>query len=397
MATVSSFEGLQPPTRSELRQFAELFTPLFQASSDEAKRQAVAALSQCPQIPPAVALFVGCQPIEIAASFLIASPAIDDDTLIAIARIQGTAHMRAIVSRETLSPRVIDALVGLRQAEQRLAAPAVAVETMTPPAIAVEAPSLAAEMVTAVSIVTTETTTATAARIATAPVVEVVKAPVVETVEVVAPVVESPAASVAIESASPAAVAIDIAEETAEPTIAEIEAEQRRANEAEMREKIRDLARHVARDDADRLGLRTLSSIESALLVRFARGREAALFAKALSNALATSRWLAERVMLDLSGHQLATTLMSLGMDFSDAVFVLERLYPHLAEAQHSVTRAWMLLDSLDQEECNERVEAWRRADSYTYSTEEAAPAATHRNARQIPPARDMRLVGRAR
>jgi uncharacterized protein (DUF2336 family) len=46
MATVSSFEGLQPPTRSELRQFAELFTPLFTASSDEAKRQAVAAASR---------------------------------------------------------------------------------------------------------------------------------------------------------------------------------------------------------------------------------------------------------------------------------------------------------------------------------------------------------------
>ncbi|MDM9627088.1 DUF2336 domain-containing protein [Rhizobium sp. S152] len=394
MATVSSFEGLQPPTRSELRQFAELFTPLFQASSDEAKRQAVAALSQCPQIPPAVALFVGCQPIEIAAPFLIASPAIDDDTLIAIARIQGTAHMRAIVSRETLSPRVIDALVGLRQAEQRLAAPVVAAETVAPHALDIETRTLGAEMVTPVSPAKTETTTVAATKVATAPVAEPVKALVVETAAVVAPFAES---QIAVEPAGPVAVVTNTAEDAAEPTIEDIEAEQRRASEQEMREKIRDLARHVARDDADRLGLRTLSSIESALLVRFARSREAALFAKALSNALATSRWLAERVMLDLSGHQLATTLVSLGMDFSDAVFVLERLYPHLAEAQHSVTRAWILLDQLDQEECNERVEAWRRADSYTYSTEEAAPPATHRNARQIPPARDIKVVGRAR
>jgi uncharacterized protein (DUF2336 family) len=116
MATVSSFEGLQPPTRSELRQFAELFTPLFVASSDEAKRQAVAALSQCPEIPQAVALFIGCQPIAIAASFLTSSPSIDDDTLIAVARMQGIDHMRAIVSRDSLSPRVIDVLVGLRHA-----------------------------------------------------------------------------------------------------------------------------------------------------------------------------------------------------------------------------------------------------------------------------------------
>jgi uncharacterized protein (DUF2336 family) len=314
---------LQPPTRSELRQFAELFTPLFQASSDEARRQAVAALSQCPQIPQAVALFVGCQPIEVAAPFLTSSPAIDDDSLITIARTQGMAHMKAIVSRETLSPRVIDALVGLRQAEQRLArAPMEAVAVN-----AAAAPSP------------------------------------------VAPPIEDAAAA-------------------------------RHASEEEMRNRIRDLARHVARDDYDRLGLRSLSAIQAALLVRFARNREAALFATALADALSASRWLAERIMLDISGQQLATTLTSLGMDFLDAVFILEKLYPHLAEQQHSVTRAWMVLDALDPEECSARVEAWRRADNYTYLPEEAEPAPpadANRTARQLPPAHDIRLVRRAR
>nr|WP_246737833.1 MULTISPECIES: hypothetical protein [Rhizobium] len=105
--------------------------------------------------------------------------------------------------------------------------------------------------------------------------------------------------------------------------------------------------------------------------------------------------------MLDMSGQQLGTTLTSVGMDFMDAVFVLEKLYPHLAEAQHSVTRAWMLLDALDPEECHARVEAWRRADSYTYLPEQAEPAAAQSNAkrpaRQIPAARDLKLVSRSR
>ncbi|WP_040674052.1 DUF2336 domain-containing protein [Rhizobium grahamii] len=316
MATVSSFEGLQPPTRSELRQFAELFTPLFQASSDEARRQAVAALSQCPQIPAAVALFVGCQAIDIAAPFLTSSPAIDDETLITIARTQGSAHMKAIVSREALSPRVIDALVGLRQAEQRLAAP-----------LEVEPPSMAPE--------------------------------------------------------PPAATSLE-----------DIEAAARRASEEEMRNRIRELAHHVARPEGDRLGLRNLSPIQAALLVRFARNREATLFAKALADGLSASRWLAERIMLDISGQQLATTLISLGMDFLDAVFVLEKLHPHLAEPQHSVTRAWMVLDELDPEECNARVEAWRRADSYTYLPDEAETA---RSGHEVPPARDRRVIGRTR
>ncbi len=319
MATVSSFEGLQPPTRSELRQFAELFTPLFQASSLEAKRQAVAALSQCGQIPSAVALFVGCQPIDIAAPFLTSSPAIDDETLITIARTQGSAHMKAIVSRNALSPRVIDALVGLRQTEQRLAAPVEA---------EVEVASIAAS------------------------------------------------------------------EPTAPPSLEEAEAAARRASEEEMRNRIRELARHVSRPEGDRLGLRNLSPIQAALLVRFARNREAVLFAKALADGLSASRWLAERIMLDISGQQLATTLISLGMDFRDTVFMLEKLYPHLAEPQHGVTRAWMMLDGLDPDECNARVDAWRRADNYTYLPGEAETAHPGHDA---PPARDRRIIGRTR
>jgi uncharacterized protein (DUF2336 family) len=87
-------------------------------------------------------------------------------------------------------------------------------------------------------------------------------------------------------------------------------------------------------------------------------------------------------------------------MGFLDAVFVLERLYPHLAEQQHNVTRGWMVLDALDPEECHERVEAWRRADRYTYRHDVPnvpAPQETpnHRFIRQAPPQRDMRIMGR--
>jgi uncharacterized protein (DUF2336 family) len=228
--------------------------------------------------------------------------------------------MKAIVSRDSLSPRVIDALVGLRQAAPRSVAPEVVVEE-----VAIPTPSLAP-------------------------------------------------ASTDDEDA-------------------------KRHSEEEMRDRIKGLARHLARDDNDRLGLRTVSPIQAALLVRFARNREALLFASALADSLSASRWLAERIMLDMSGQQLATTLVSVGMDFRDSVLVLEKLYPHLAEPQHSVTRAWMVLDALDAEECNARVEAWRRADSYTHHPEAAAPPSEtpSRPVRQVPPARDIRVVGRAR
>ncbi|TCL76143.1 uncharacterized protein (DUF2336 family) [Rhizobium sp. BK251] len=294
MATVSSFEGIAYPSKSQLRQFAELFTPLFQASTDEAKRQAVAALSQCPHVPPAVALFIGSQPIEIAAPFLAGPQAIDDEVLITIARTQGAAHARAIVSRDSLSPKVIDALVGINQAELRRVA--------------------AGE-----------------------------------------PEMESPAMTPA-------------------PSPARDEAEALRlANEETLRRRIKQIAHQLAEHDDDRLGLRSLSDVQSALLVRFARLRDATQFSVALADALSTSRWLADRVMLDLSGQQLAATLTSLGMDFLDAVFVLERFYPHLVELQGEVSRAWLLMEAADPAECEARVEAWRRADNYTYRPAEPA------------------------
>lgn len=287
MATITSFEGMGHPSRSELRQFAELFTPVFQASSEEAKRQAVAALSQCATVPQAVALFIGCQPIAIAAPFLTSSQAIDDDTLITIARTQGAAHARAIVGRPALSPKVIDALVGLHQAEPE--------RGMT----------MQEERTEAVS------------------------------------------------------------------TLAETVETERLSREEVLRQQIKQAARHLARDDKDRLGLRSLSETQEALLVRFARERDAIQFATTLADALSSSYWLAERILLDTSGQQLAVTLVSLGMSIADAVYSLERFYPHLAERHGSVSRAWLVLDGIDAEESQARVEAWRRADNYTYLPQE--------------------------
>lgn len=58
MATVTNFESVSHPSKTDLRQFAELFMPLFNASTEEAKREAIAALSQHPSVPSAVAFFI---------------------------------------------------------------------------------------------------------------------------------------------------------------------------------------------------------------------------------------------------------------------------------------------------------------------------------------------------
>ncbi|CUX10850.1 conserved hypothetical protein [Agrobacterium genomosp. 5 str. CFBP 6626] len=306
MATVTNFENVSHPSKTDLRQFAELFMPLFIASTEEAKREAIAALSQHPSVPSAVAFFIACQPISLAAPFLISSKCLDDETLITIARTQGAAHARAIVRRDDLSPTVIDALVGLRHAED-LKRPDEETSAVAPsPVVSAEEPKF-----------------------------EETK-------------VEEEAAGIAAASAL----------------------------EEEMRQRIKQMAHHLNRPESDVLGLRRLSDVQEALLVRFARERNARQFAVALADSLSSSYWLSERIMLDISGAQLATTLIGLGMEFSEAAFILQCFYPHLAAAEGDMSRAEALLDRLDTVECEERVESWRRADSYTHGRERQSRSA---------------------
>lgn len=295
MATVTSFEGLTHPSKSELRQFAELFAPFFAASSFEARRQAIAALSQHPDVPQAVALFIASQPIALSAPFLIASRCLDDETLITVARTQGFDHARAIVRRENLSPTVIDALVGMRH----------------------------------------------------------------------------------MQPARKQADRDDAAAETVKPEPAAAVVEDARARrEEDLRQDLRNLVRHVSRPHDDHLGLRRLSEIQTALLIRCARTREARQFATTLADSLTSSRWLAVRIMLDISGRQLATTLKGVGMEPGDICPVLEALYPHLAVANtRGMSGAQTMLDSLDQVECEERLESWLRADRYTFGETEKQTA----------------------
>jgi uncharacterized protein (DUF2336 family) len=281
MATVTSFEGVAHPTKSELRQFAELFMPLFSASTPEAKRDAIAALSQHPNVPSAVAFFIASQPISLSAPFLISSKCLNDETLIAVARTQGSAHARAIVRRDDLSPTVVDALVGLRHSRATTSRPA-----------------------------------------------------------------------------------SDTAPEAPVDTTPQLDAA--RSREEALRQQLRNLARQQRRPDSDHLGLRRLTEVQEALLVRFAREKDARQFSTALSDCLSASHWLSERILLDISGQQLATTLTGLAMDFAESAFVLEAFYPHLKVSDGDMTRAEAMLDKLEPAQCEERIESWRRADRYT-------------------------------
>ncbi len=306
MATVTSFEALSKPTRVELKQFAELFRPLYEHSSEEARRQAVAALSRLDTLPQAVCFFVGSQPIRIAAIFLSQSPAISDGTLIDIARSQGEPHARAIATRASLSPIVVDALAALHDGSSYRRS-VVAEKTATPEA---------------------------------------------ESLREASPVSSSEAAS----------------EQHPETRITQSTPELARlAREEALRNELRQLVAAKAPEEArPAVMLRAADELQQALLVRFARARQMPLFARVLTDALDASSALSERVLLDVSGLQLASTLIALGLRPADIRQVLTAIYPHLAQIADGRNRAFQLVRSLDPAECVARVIAWRRADIYT-------------------------------
>lgn len=309
LATVTSFEALSKPSRIELKQFAELFRPLYEHSSHEARRQAVAALSRLETLPQAVCFFVGSQPINIAAIFLSQSPAISDATLIDVARSQGEAHAHAIATRANLSPIVVDALAALHDGSSYRRNRPVAAE-----------PDMGEDIDS-----------------------------------------ETGSASSATRVSGPAAEARDARAATGGQEAARL------AREEALRNELRLMVAVRAPEDAPApVMLRAADEMQTALFARFARARQMPLFARVLTETLDASAALSERILLDVSGQQLATTLVALGCRASDIRQILTSIYPHLAQIVDGRNRAYQLVRALDPADCVARVIAWRRADIYT-------------------------------
>ena len=329
MATITSFESLNRPSKSDLKQFAELLEPLFLASSEEARREATAVLSQCPVLPQSVAYFLGSQPVNIAAIFLTRSTAIDDMTLITIAKTQGVEHARAIARRENLSPTLVDMLVGLRHPDHRLAH-------------SVQQQSDAREPFESQKQTQRINSAAVEKAAAAPPVVNAVQKPSADTV----------------------------------------------------RELLRSLVtRSQKKVQPPPPALPEITDLHEALFVRFGRAAEPVSFARVLKDALQCEFWLIERVLMDFSGTQLATTLLALSLRFEDISLILRSFYPHLNELENNQHKSIILLASLDVTECRQRLTAWLRADEYTYRNKGAEPVHQPVLAANRPSdPRDMRL-----
>ena len=140
----------------------------------------------------------------------------------------------------------------------------------------------------------------------------------------------------------------------------------RLAREKRLRDRLRALAGQRPQDGTPATAGIALPHVrpgQVARLLAFAEEREPLFFVTALADVLDCSFPLAERIMLDISGRQLAETLIALGFERDDACRAIESFFPHLGRRQGQMTKSQMLLGGCDAEDAAERVILWLRAD----------------------------------
>lgn len=341
MAAVSGFESLKRPGRQDFVQFCALFPKLFEAASPEARRTAAAALSRLAYVPDEIADMLLNQPIEIAAPFISHYEGLSEASLARAIGRHGIGHARAAARRSHLSPAALSALWALKEpsidralslrglsVEETFAAP------IEVPAIQAETPDIAPALDPAFDLADSEF-------MALPPLDELVAAD--PRSEVLRQELRDMVARQAAGRATPQKFV-------------------RRSDVHHMADLL------AAARDFDFGEARRILPQQSHLdrVARFAGSGDAHWFATALADAMSSSFSLAERIMLDLSGQQLATAMLALGSQKTDIARALETYFPHLAERAHMASKAELMILSLDPEDCAARLDAWVRADAYT-------------------------------
>ena len=329
MAAISGLECLDHPTRQDMARFSRLFIPLYRTASEEARRTASATLSRLSRVPEDVADMLINEPIAIAAPFIVHYPLLSETGLTRAVMRHGAPHARAAARRSDLSPQAIAKLQELKD------------------------PSVDGLLVLR----------------------GLVRAP--------APVQPSPAVSTPAPTSRPSidAPPLDPSERLRAQLKALVAASPTPKSPLNRPTSPRKLAGTAGADltanskpaaATSAVARRRVGDVRLAQLARHAKTDQESWFATALADAMGASFALAERIMMDLSGRQLATAMIGLGAPESTIKSALESFFPHLAKPSTRHTLATDLIEELDSESCSARLQAWQRADSYTNG------AATH-------------------
>jgi len=305
-ATVSSFESLPQPTRNDIHQFECLFLPLFDGASQSARRHAGAVLSRISFVPDGVIRRIIEAPIPISAPFIAHAPSFSECHAMELIAGGDRIKARVIARRETLSRKVVAALRSLQdeQIERRLN------QRHAPLSQAVR---------TALPLLGHENTLAE-------------PAPAPRTAETVREELRS---LILGRSERPP---VNASGQTNPP---EQTNEQTKRPDAKI---------HILLKDRRRL-------------VRFAENGEIQYFMTALADALGCSYRLAERIMFDISGRDLAMTLLASGVPEKELTLMLHAFFPYLARNSAGRSLATKMLDGLNRVEAHRKLTFWLHMD----------------------------------
>lgn len=323
MAAVSSFESLRRPCREDYIRFSALFPTLFENASSEARRTAAAALSRLEHVPDDIVELIVNQPVETAAPFISHYENLSEATLARAIGRHGAGHARAAARRTNISHVGLQALWGLKDESVDRA--------------------LKLRGLTLDSVFAAE--------------IDIPELDALENMGKSRPPLSRLDELNGTDAASEGL--RDVLRQMALPEGQSGPAASPVHHMADLRD-----AWHNFGPDSVRAGLGQKAHLDR--MARFAANGHAEWFATALADAMGSGVALAERIMLDLSGRQLATAMLALGAHRDVIVTALQTYFPHLANMIDGRSRALAEIEALDKEACIERLDAWRRADAYT-------------------------------
>ncbi len=337
MAAISALECLDHPSRQDLARFSQLFIPLFTAASQETRRTASATLSRLSRVPEDVAEMLINEPIAIAAPFIVHYPLLNETALTRAVMRHGAPHARAAARRSDLSPQAIAKLQELKD------------------------PSVDGLLVLRGLIPDPATTP--------------VRAPASPRTATTRPTVDAPPLDPSEKLRAQLKALVAASPTPKSPLNRPTSTRKPMASDALTPASTTPASTEPASDAATAAARRRVGDVRLAQLARHARTDQESWFATALADAMGASYALAERIMMDLSGRQLATALIGLGAPESTIKSALESFFPHLAKPSARHTLATDLIEELDGDSCAARLQAWQRADSYTNGAAAHVPA----------------------
>ncbi len=346
MAAISGLEYLDRPSRQDLARFSKLFLPMFEAASPQTRRTAAAALSRLPRVPDDVAEILINQPIDVAAPFIAHYPGLKEAALTRAVSRNGAPHARAAARRSDLSPQAISALRALDD-------PSVEGLLVLRGLIPDPAKQTSRKYESRIERVTN------AER-------RTVETPPLDPSEQL----REQLRALALRAPTPAPAApLNRPVSAARNKLESLADQIKEAGRAAI------LSSQKTRPAASAATTRRLAEARLNQLARYAKPNQESWFATALADAMDTSYALAERIMMDLSGRQLATAMIALGAPETTTRAALESFFPHLSAPSRRHTQASDLISDLDPNTCTERLAAWRRADRYTSGEAVHVPA----------------------